>query len=366
MDDWFFWLALSFVPGVGRVTYSRLINQFNSPRLVLEAPIEKLKKCVNEKVARAIKNFSHKDRVEKELSLMKRFQVSLVTLKDNNYPKNLAHIYDPPPFLYMKGKLKEEDKISIAIVGSRLSTNYGRSVAERISRELTKQGITIISGMARGIDSSAHKGALSANGRTIAVMGCGLDVMYPPENSKLYQQIVSKGAVVSEFPMSTPPEGSNFPTRNRIISGISLGVAIIEASSSSGSLITARLALEQGREVFAVPGMVNYATSKGTHRLIKDGAKLIENASDILDEILPQCSSPDNTSRANNLSEKLSDLSPEAKSIFKFLDKEPIHIDAVIKKSGLSIGLISSILLDLELKGIVEQSPGKMFAGKFF
>jgi DNA processing protein len=365
MENWFGWLALSFVPGVGRVTYKRLISQFGLPGLVFGAPFEELKKHINEKTARAIKDFDQTDRVEDELSSIEKFQVTLVTLKDENYPKNLAQIYDPPPFLYVKGELKEKDERSIAIVGSRRATHYGRSVTERISSDLAKRGITIVSGMARGIDSSAHKGALSVRGRTIAVMGCGVNVIYPPENSGLYHQIASSGAVISELPMSTPPDGSNFPARNRIISGFSRGTTIIEASSRSGSLITAKLALEQGREVFAVPGMIDSATSKGTHRLIKEGAKLVENTSDILEEILPQYSSLDDLSRDRQGSKQFLDISPEAKSILKFLDKEPIHIDTIIKKSGLDAGLVSSLLLDLELKDMVKQLPGKMFIGKF-
>ncbi len=366
MDNLYFWLALSFVPGVGRITYRKLVNRFDSPRLVFETPLEKLKEVVNEKTAQAIKSFDRKDRVKEELSLMKKFLVSLVTYKDSRYPKNLGQIYDPPPFLYVKGELREEDERSVAIVGSRRATNYGRLVAEKIGSALAARGITVVSGMARGIDSHAHKGALSVEGRTIAVLGNGLDIVYPPENSKLFSQIVAQGAVISEFPMSTPPEGSNFPTRNRVISGLSLGVAVVEASSRSGSLITAKLALDQGREVFAVPGMIDSVTSKGTHQLIKEGAKLVETPSDILEELPPCFSSLDDSSpRQKKGGEEILGLSREAQSILKFLGKEPIHIDTITKKSGLETYLVSSLLLDLELKDLVLQLPGKMFTGKF-
>jgi DNA processing protein len=221
------------------------------------------------------------------LELINKNNITVITDRDESYPENLFNIYDRPPLLYIKGNLQKED-INIAIVGSRLASTYGKFITERISRELAMKGITIVSGMARGIDSAAHRGAIAAQGRTVAVLGCGLDIIYPPENKNLFSDIVQNGAVISEYPPQTQPLSAHFPARNRIISGISYGVVVVEAGEKSGSLITARLALEQGREVFAVPGSIDSVGSRGTNKLIKQGAKLIENIDDILEDILPQ------------------------------------------------------------------------------
>jgi DNA processing protein len=271
----------------------------------------------------------------------------------------------------------QEDDINIAVVGSRLASTYGKFSTERLCRELALKGITVVSGLARGIDSSAHKGALAGGGRTIAVLGCGLDIIYPSENEKLYAEIVSHGAVITEFSFGSPPTASNFPARNRIISGISLGVVVVEANEKSGSLITARLALEQGREVFAVPGSIDSAGSRGTHKLIKQGAKLIENVYDILEEILPQVdkskehSQNVHTSGQNKHEKK---ITPETKdfsgftdienAILKVISSEAIDVDGIITATGLKPNDVLNILLTLELRGIIKQLPGKKFSFK--
>ncbi|KPJ59497.1 MAG: hypothetical protein AMJ42_01960, partial [Deltaproteobacteria bacterium DG_8] len=243
--------------------------------------------------------------------------------------------------------------------GSRFASHYGKLVTERISRDLALEGVTVVSGLARGIDTSAHRGALSVKRRTIAVLGCGIDVNYPIENKRLREEIASSGALISEFPMTTPPASSHFPIRNRIISGLSLGVVVVEASHRSGSLITARLALEQGRDVFAVPGSIDSMRSRGTHRLIKEGAKLVEDAQDIFTELLPQIS---NYPQPVNLKQDKGELlTGEARSIIDLLEQGQLQIDTIIAETGLSSSQVSSTLLDLELRGLIRQLPGKVF-----
>lgn len=355
------WLALSFIDGLGKMTYHNLIRKFHSPDGVRKASIKDLEKVegLRPKVIKQLREGNHTDQVKKELELMRKHQVILVTCLDENYPSNLLTIYDPPPFLYVKGELKKEDKVAVAIVGSRFASHYGKLVTERISQDLALEGVTVVSGLARGIDSSAHRGALSAKGRTIAVLGCGIDVDYPLENRKMKEEIVSRGALISEFHMSTPPASSHFPVRNRIISGLSLGVVVVEASHRSGSLITARLALEQGRDVFAVPGSIDSLRSRGTHRLIKEGAKLVEDAQDIFTELLPQIRTcPRLTDPAQDKSEQ---LKGEAKSIFDALAQGQLQIDKIIAETDLSSSQVSSTLLELELRGLIRQLPGKVF-----
>jgi DNA processing protein len=235
-------------------------------------------------------------------------------------------------------------------------------MTEKMGQELARHGITIVSGMARGIDSHAHWGALSGGGRTIAVLGSGVDVVYPPENRNLYQRIIDQGAVLSEFPMSSPPEGGHFPKRNRIISGLSLGVVVVQAGMESGSLITANYALEQGREVFAVPGNVGSDSSRGTHQLIKDGAKLVESSEDILEEVLPQWRKERETPQ--EVEPPVRDLTNEEKVLYEQLGETPLHIDVLIRESQFDPGKVSSLLLNLELKGLISQWPGKCFTKK--
>jgi len=356
MKDKQYWLALNMVPGVGPVAYRNLLDQFKDPQRVFAASSRDLATIegIGEKTIKAIKDFPAQEIGENELSKAERLGVSILTVGDQSYPRNLLQIYDHPPLLYVRGKLREKDSLGVAIVGSRKGSPYGRVVTKRICKELSSAGVTVVSGMARGIDTIAHLGALEAGGRTIAVLGCGVDIVYPPENKKVFFDIIDHGAVVSEFPLSTPPEGKNFPRRNRIISGLSLGVVIVEATADSGSLITAFHALEQGRDVFAVPGNVDVATSQGTNRLIKQGAKLVEGVHDIMTEIFPQY-------EGNALDEEPPVLSDAEKNVFQLLSHTPMHIDEISRMSQMEINRVSIILLDLELKGLVSQLGGKMF-----
>jgi len=360
----FYWLALSLIPGVGSILVKRLMDQFDNPEAVFQAPMKELLKIegLGEKVASEIRKGPLEKTVERELSLLKEVGGTILTLKDDAYPKRLKDIYDPPAVLYIRGELKKEDDLAVSIVGSRKTSPYGRGITERVSQELARHGVTIVSGMARGIDSLGHWGAISAGGRTIAVLGCGVDVIYPSENRNLFKKIIDCGAVLSEFRMGSPPEAGHFPKRNRIISGLSLGVVVVEASTKSGSLLTAGYALEQGREVFAVPGNVGFEGSRGTNRLIKEGAKMVESSEDILEEILPQWRREEET--IPQVEDPGRDLPKEERILFELLGETPLHIDAIIQESGFEPGTVSSLLLNLELKGFISQWPGKCFSRK--
>jgi DNA processing protein len=363
-EEIFYWLALSLIPGLGSILMKRLLDQFETPEAVFRAPMKKLLNIegLGEKVAGQIQKGPLEKLVGRELSLLKEVGGRIITLKDEDYPERLKNIYDPPALLYMRGELRREDNLAVAIVGSRKTSPYGRWVTEKIGQDLAHHGVTVVSGMARGIDSMAHQGALQGGGRTIAVLGCGVDVIYPSENRNLFYQIIEHGAVLSEFPMGSSPEGGHFPRRNRIISGLSIGVVIVQASSESGSLITAGYALEQGREVFAVPGNVGAEGSRGTNRLIKEGAKLVESSEDILEEILPQWRREKETDQKAET--PVPDLPEDERLLYSLLGETPLHIDAIIRESQLDPGKVSSLLLNLELKGLISQWPGKCFSKK--
>ncbi|MBN2468907.1 MAG: DNA-processing protein DprA [Deltaproteobacteria bacterium] len=354
-------MALSRISGVGNVIFKRLIDRFQSPRKVFQAGVEELKQVdgIRTTTVQAITRFRGDAGAEQESERIKNRGIAFLTLHDKRYPALLKTIYDPPPFLYVRGELRESDDQALAVIGSRSASAYGRETTRRITRTLAQQGFTVVSGLARGIDSTAHQGALEAGGRTIAVLGSGIDVIYPPENTALAEKIAGQGAVVTEFPLGTPPEATNFPGRNRIISGLSLGTVIVEASMRSGSLITARLALEQGREVFAIPGNINSPWSRGTNSLIKEGAQLVMNAEDIIAEILPQSARPHRSEEME--AAVFQKLSPEGKKILDLMEADPLHIDTLIQKSGLHSAQVSSILLDLELNGVIKQLSGKLF-----
>lgn len=353
------WLGLKTVPGVGNRLFLNLIEQFGGPEKVFEASREELLqvKGVSDRLSSVIQSYKIPKEVHEDLTLARKNGVAIITFSDTGYPTLLRHIYDPPPVLYVYGGL-HPDSLKMAIVGSRNATSYGQTVTERLSGDLSQRGFTVVSGMARGIDSAAHKGALAAGGKTIAVLGCGLGTIYPAENRKLFHRIAENGAVISEFSFVTPPEARNFPVRNRIISGLSLGTVIVEATHQSGSLITARLAAEQGREVFAVPGSVTSFKSMGTHKLIKEGAKLVEHADDIVEELnitqqtpcLPGKDAP------------TMGLTAEEERVLDALSPYPIHIDSLVRQLSLSAAQIASLLLQLEVKGLVTQTPGKFFA----
>lgn len=357
-EEWRFWLALRMVRGVGNVTYRELLTRFGSPEAVLRANSEALKEAgVHTEVARAITSFDQWRTIETELRKISQTGVRLITRLDAEYPENLTHLHDPPPFLYVRGSLLPEDRLAIAIVGSRFASAYGRGVARDLARGLTEKGVTVVSGLARGVDVEAHRATLEAKGRTIAVLGSGVDVIYPSEHRSLAADIPSHGAVISEFALGSKPDAVHFPYRNRVISGLTLGTVVVEAAENSGSLITARCALEQNREVFAVPGVITSVRSRGPHRLIKDGAKLVENVEDILQEIAPGLM---RTSTAPT-TEPQPPLEPHEALLLRQFEHDPLHVDRLIAKSGLTPARVLEVLLGLELKGLVTQLPGTHF-----
>ena len=358
MDDKVYAIALTLVAGIGPVNYQRLVARFGSARKVFEADFRKISQVegVGEKLAGRIKSFKSFEEAEEDLKRARSKGVYIVSLEDDNYPVNLRNIPSPPPFIYVKGSLKKEDERAVAMVGTRRASNLGRLNAERIAFDLARHGITVVSGMAKGIDTCCHRGALSAGGRTIGVLGCGLDHIYPMENRSLYDDIASNGALLSEFPLGTPPYAQNFPRRNRIISGLALGVVIVEAPARSGALITAHLALDQGREVFAVPGSPGIVTSQGCNQLIKMGAKLVETAEDIISEILPQLP---RAPKPQPKPERA--LSHDEEKILKLLSQEPCHVDAIAERTGLPTPKVLSLLTQMELNRLIRQLPGMVF-----
>lgn len=359
----YYWLALSRIPGVGNVLYKRLISAFGTPEKVFQRSADELRSIegIRAGTIEGIVGFKGDDWAEKELQSVQKRGIRLITQMDDDYPALLKTIYDPPPLLYMRGNIIKADTNALAVVGSRNASSYGRETTKRLAQGLARYGFTIVSGLARGIDTTAHRGALEAGGRTLAVLGSGIDKVYPWENRRLGEDIVHAGAILSEFPLGTAPEACHFPARNRIISGLSLGVVIIEASFRSGSLITARLALEQGREVFAVPGNINSPSSTGTNRLIKEGAKLVTDPEDIIEEFFIQAEDVTLTPERSCTSSPAEQIGAEDKKVLDLLESNPIHIDELIHKSGLSTGIMAGLLLDLELKGLIIQLPGKIF-----
>jgi len=357
MEDFYYWFALRSVPFVGNVTYRRLLERFGSPARVLAAPLDELAsvKGVGQAAAISITTHDYRRAAEAEVEAFSRSGASLVTLLDSNYPPLLKEIPDPPPYLYFKGTLPEAGT-TIAVVGSHLASDYGIAITTRFARELAEKGVTIVSGLAQGVDAAAHRGALQVSGRTIGVLGCGIDQVYPPINRQLFREMAEHGAIVSEFPVGTGPEATNFPRRNRIISGLSRGVLVVEAAERSGSLITASFALEQGREVFAVPGNITHRASRGTNSLIKQGAKLVESVSDILGELPPESVNLPQWARQQGFN-----LSPDEEKLCGLLADGPLHIDDLSVRSELTVSVVSAMLLRLELQGAIQQLSGKMF-----
>jgi DNA processing protein len=346
------------IPDIGSIRLGKLLEFFGKPEDTINAPREKLTRIfgIGEKIAEQIHSFNIEN-LEKELLLAKKYRIRIMTQDDADYPQNLKNIYDPPIVLYVKGELKPEDNLAIAVVGSRRASFYGLNSAEKFSRQLAEKGLTIVSGMARGIDTYAHQGALKAGGRTIAVIGSGFRHIYPQENMGLAEKIAQNGAVVSEFPMNTEPFKQNFPRRNRVISGLSLGTLVVEAAQNSGALITADFALEQGREVFALPGKVDSGTSFGTNGLIKQGAKLVTSPEDILEELNLET----NVSGIKCHVSGENNTTIEENSLYSLLSNEPVSVDELVEKTNLAIPCVSDILLRLQLKKLVQQLPGKQF-----
>ncbi|MDQ2085903.1 DNA-processing protein DprA [Herbivorax sp. ANBcel31] len=369
VDNRQYWVWLSSIPGIGSVKSKRLLEHFKEPYNVWKAKENELRKLtfLTGKDVFNLMDDKIKQQAQKHLEKINKNNIKVLTINDELYPYYLKNIYDPPIVLFVKGNIKKSEKY-VAVVGSRKATSYGLSMAHTISGELSRYGITVVSGMARGVDSYAHKGIIDAGGSTIAVLGCGLDVVYPYENKKLMKSIIENGACISEYLPGIAPLANNFPARNRIISGMSLGVIVIEAGERSGSLITADFALEQGREVFALPGNVCSIKSAGTNRLIKEGAKIVTSIEDILEEININFSDEniENYFAKKILNDRFfKGLDNEERTVASCLKSEPSHIDLISKKTGFSVKLVSSILIMLELKGIVEQLPGKIYKLKY-
>ena len=360
-DDRCGWLALHLISGLGNVAFKNLLDRFDSLERVFEATIPQLMEVegVRKEIAKSIVNRKFSKDPEMELEKIKGSGARIITYQDQTYPTALKKIHDPPMLLYIKGNEIPNNVIFIGVVGSRNPTHYGLKAAEKIGQGLARRGLGVVSGMARGIDSAAHWGCLGGRGFTIAVFGTGIDTTYPASNKKLLQQIIEKGSAISEFPLGTPPEPKNFPIRNRIISGLCMGTVVVEATKNSGSLITASQALDQGREVFAVPGSIDSFKSTGCHFLIKQGARLIENSDDILDELGLNYRFAPKTDTFRK--EQLPPLDESEKIIFDIIGDYPIHIDQITRQGNMEPREVSSILMRMELKGIIKQLPGKMF-----
>ena len=348
-----YWVGFSQIPGIGRIRISQLKEHFGSLQDAWKAPEGRLKQAgLDSRSIDTLLLLRPRISLDAEMEKLERYKVKVLTCEEPRYPARLKEIYDYPPVLYVRGRLPSEDAPCLAVVGTRRPTIYGRQVAEEIVADLARSKITIVSGLARGIDSVAHRTALDAGGETVAVFASGLDIVYPAENAKLAQTIMEHGALVSEYPLGARPKADNFPRRNRIMSGLSLGVLVVEAGETSGALITATQALEQNREVFAVPGSILSPSSKGTNRLIQEGAKLVRNCADILEEL-----------NLNMIAQQLEikEFLPanETESLtLKQLTLEPTHIDEICRGSGLTMPEVSSTLAMLELKGVVRQVGG--------
>ncbi|MBW1689945.1 MAG: DNA-protecting protein DprA [Deltaproteobacteria bacterium] len=355
------WLALKMIPNLGNIAYKRLLDRFGDPTNVFNARLQELLEVegIRAETAQRIVSNQWEGDPHQELRRIEEIGARFITIFDPSYPMDLKQIHDPPPLLYIRGKDLPSKNTMIAVVGSRNPSHYGLKVTEEICHGLAMLDISVVSGMAKGIDAAAHWGCLRGNGATVAVLGSGIDVIYPSSNVNLYHQIRKSGTVITEFPLGTPPEGRNFPIRNRIISGLSKGVVVVEASRRSGSLITASLALEQGREVFAVPGSVESFKSTGTHFLIKQGAKLVENADDILQEL--GLRSPYSKEGTPWKKVTIPPLEEDERRVFDILSNYPIHIDHIVRSSMLDSAKVASLLTRLELKGAIKQLPGKMF-----
>ncbi len=367
-DQYLGWLALGLTPGLGPRMAGKLLQDFGSPEAIFNASLSALEsKRLPAAVAQAIHTRQSLSAASKELAQVQAVGCQLVTWDEPNYPQRLREIYDPPPLLYVRGNVELLGRHAISVVGSRRPTPYGNQMAQRLAKDLAKCGLVIASGLARGIDSCAHKGALSSEtGATIGVLGCGIDVVYPKENKKIFEEITRRGAIITEFPMGTFPAPQNFPIRNRIIAGMSLGVLVVEGAQYSGSLITARLAMEFGREVYGVPGNATQPSSFGPNQLIKQGAKLVTSWEDVIEELPTPVRSqllPVETANSEERAKLVHEsLAPAERTLYDLLtEDESRHIDDMVELSGLTSSEVLAALFDLELKGVVRQLPGKQF-----
>jgi DNA processing protein len=370
-----FWMGLTRIEGLGVRGAHKLVEHFGSPQAAYMASLTELESCgLPAHVAQAVFAQAGLKEAEKELEGAAKAEARVLTYASEDYPPLLKQIPDPPLILYVRGDVKVLSRHAVAIVGTRRPTAYGSQVAHRLAHDLAQRLLVIVSGMARGIDSAAHHGALEAKGKTVAVFGSGIDVIYPRENKRLVEQMLESGAVISEFPLGTSPAPENFPIRNRIISGLSLGVVVVEAAEYSGSLITARLAVEQNREVFAVPGNITSAQSFGPNHLIKQGAKLVDQWMDVVEEfpaevrmqlLPPALASEVVTATAETVSLFAQSLSPDQKAVFEVLRAdEPLFVDAIVGAVELSHPRVLAALLELEMSGLIRQLPGKNFIRK--
>ncbi|MDW7772897.1 MAG: DNA-processing protein DprA [Desulfobulbaceae bacterium] len=360
------WLTLTFLPGIGCTLISRLLAELDEPAKILGATPDQLADIpgVGPILSRRLQDQAlmekARDLARKELKKLAQSNISVIPLDDQRYPASLRNIPDPPILIYCKGRTDLLDHPGVALVGSRSATTYGRRISFSLGRELVKHGICVISGMALGIDSEAHAGALAVDGPTIGVLGCGIDVVYPQQNHALFRDVEQQGLLVSEYPLGTTPDAFRFPERNRIISGLARGVVVVEATVKSGSLITAGLALEQGREVFAVPGRVDSVKSQGTHRLLQQGAKLVHGVEDILEELDPafmiRYEQPAEKSGVRH-----DGMNREELHLLSCLDTYPVNIDELVRLSGYDPAVLADLLIRLELRGAVRQLPGQQY-----
>jgi len=350
------WLALSLARGLGGEGARRLLKEFGSPEAVFAAPISSLRSVVKAEIAAEIGEGINRDATAPVLEWLEDGNNHIITLADSDYPQALLNTPEPPLLLYVKGRLDLLNSTALAVVGSRNATPQGISNAEAFAKSLSDAGLCVISGMAHGIDAAAHRGALRGQGSSIGVVGTGLDKVYPAANRDLAHALAGQGALISEFPLGTPPLPANFPRRNRIISGMSLGCLVVEASLQSGSLITARLAIEQGRDVFAIPGSIHAPQSKGCHALLKQGAKLVESAQDVLEELGSTFVTPALNSASQDI-----DMKGPGATLLDHLGFDPVDMDTLRIRSGLTIAELSAMLLSLELGGHINTIPGGLY-----
>ncbi len=364
MDSREAFIALNLIEGVGPVRARSLIEHFGGAPEILRASKHELLRVRNigEDIAEKISGWENSIDLVGELKRIADFGCHVLISSDEQYPASLREIYDPPLVLYIKGQLTAKDKNAVAMVGSRMTTHYGIETARKLAYQLAYTGVTVVSGGARGIDTAAHQGALSGKGRTIAVLGTGINLIWPPENVELFERIASNGAVITQFPFNRPADKQSFPIRNRIVAGMTLGTVVVEANLTSGALITANFATEYGRQVFAVPGRIDSPRSKGCHDLIKKGAKLCEGIEDILSEfeyLFPSSNKPPSPGETGVL--PAIELSENEKLVYDLLSHEGMAIDEVIRKSGLPSSAVSVALFSLEMKRLLKQLPGKIF-----
>ena len=356
MSDVPFWLGFNLIPGIGPVRFRRLHSFFGTAEVAWRAEARDLAAAgLDPKTIESLVMRRSRIDLEREVARVERAGVTLATLDGGNYPPLLKHVVDAPPLLYIHGSLRTTDELAIAVVGTRHATVYGKQVCERIVGEVAGRGVTVVSGLARGIDAVAHRVALASGGRTIAVVGCGVDVVYPPEHAPLARDIIDNGAIVSDYPLGTSPDAGNFPPRNRIISGMSRATLVVEAGEKSGALITANYAVEQGRDVLAIPGSILAAGCVGTNRLIQQGAKLVQDATDIFDELNVATVGQQLEFRA------LAPDDPVERSLLDVLTGEPSHIDEIVRAVNLPVATVSSTLALLELKGMARHVGGMYY-----